>query len=425
MRVFVEANRNFTEEIRYIFRTLAHNRFALQFVDSLNEADVSAGASSTFDFQIAEDFFGMLEKKIFRHDEVFRNDCLVRTSAGIPDYLSSAFYMINSLQEYNDTDVDEIGRFRYRNSYQHKFGNVDTNLVGGCFQKILEHPRLTQLKTKPSKSRVFLSHDIDSINGAVTQDSFFLMKKGNPAPILGLIMNAALQRPDWLNMDKIMKIEDEYSLKSTFFWLVNKGRLNKREVNSDYNIRSKNIRGALKSIHEHGWENGLHKSISSNTYAEEIAKLDLKPIANRNHYLKFKLPDLYNDIEASGLQMDASLGFAEVMGFRNSYGLPFHPFNMKERKPHSFVEVPLNVMDGTLKQYLGVPLEETAKQIIGFLEKNKEDCLISLLWHNTYFTDYKFKGYVKVYQEIMKYIHEKQLRGINPTEIVSEFGWKK
>jgi peptidoglycan/xylan/chitin deacetylase (PgdA/CDA1 family) len=418
MKIFVERDRNFTEEINYVFRTLAHaNNVPVEFVSHVSDAEVSAGSSSLFTFHVSEKFYTDISSKNFSHRHHLNKDCVILKEDGEPDYLSTIFYMLNSLQEYADTDVDEIGRFKYTNSYQSRFGNIEDNLVGRYSQKVLASQR--------QKSRIFLSHDIDSVNGALLQDSFFLLKKGNPLPVFKLVMNAALQRPDWLNMDKIMKIEDEHSLKSTFFWLVNKGRLNRREVNSDYNIDSSKIRTTLKSIESGGWENGLHKSISGDSYKEELSKLGLPAIANRNHYLKFRLPDLYSDIEASGLQLDASLGFAEAVGFRNSFGLPFHPFNLKERKPHSFVEVPLTVMDGTLKQYRGVPMDETAPQIISFLEKNKTDCVISILWHNTYFTDYKFGGYLRVYKQILEYIQANGMRSINPREIVEEFAWQK
>ena len=419
MRVYIEPQKNFTEEIKYVFRTLAHNyNIPVEFVATAADSQVSAGSSVDFNFNISESFYTEIGVKNFHHDHHFKKDCVIRDHNGEPDYLSTIFYMVNSIQEHDNTSTDEIGRFKYSNSYQHKFGNIEDNLVGQYSQKIFGQLRIP-------KSRIFLSHDIDSINGAVVQDSFFLLKKGNPLPVFKLVMNAVLQRPDWLNMDKIMKIEDEYSLKSTFFWLVNRGRLNKREVNSDYSINNVKVRAIQNAIETRGWENGLHKSISSDTYKEELKKLAFPTVANRNHYLKFRLPDLYRNIEVSGLEMDASLGFAEAVGFRNNFGLPFHPFNLEERKPYSFVEVPLTVMDGTLKQYRGVPLEETAPQIISFLEKNKAGSLISVLWHNTFFTDYKFGGYVKVYKQILEYIHANDLRGINPREIVKEFAWKK
>lgn len=419
MRVFVEPNKNFTEEVKYVFQTLAHNyNIPLEFVASAPGSEVSAGSTPDFTFKIAENFYNDISVgKKFSHLHHFQDDCVITDGQGEIDYLSTIFYMLNSIQEHGELEYDEIGRFKYSNSYQSRFKNIEDNLVGQFAKRIF--PDL-----KEPKSRIFLSHDIDSINGSLVQDSFYLLKKGNPLPVFKLVMNAAMQRPDWLNMDKIMKIEDEFSLKSTFFWLVNKGRINEREVNSDYDINSSKIRKTLKSIEDKGWENGLHKSISPDTYKEEIGKLDLPVIANRNHYLKFKLPELYKNIEASGLKLDASIGFAEAVGFRNSYGLPFHPFDIEQRKRHSFVEVPLTIMDGTLKQYRGVALKDTASQIISFLEKNKEGSLISVLWHNTYFTDYKFAGYVKVYRQILEYIRDNDLQGINPRQIVKEFAWK-
>ncbi|HEX8059455.1 MAG TPA: hypothetical protein VF473_00905, partial [Cyclobacteriaceae bacterium] len=269
MRVFVEPNRSFTEEIKYVFRTLAHvGNIPLEFVSTPSESQVN--------FNIAGNFYIDLAKGTFNHEHHFKNDCFIRDPYGEPDYVATIFYMLNTLQEYGTSDVDEIGRFKYANSYQWKFGNIEDNLVDQYSKKIIG-------QTPSFKSRIFLSHDIDSVNGAVMQDSFFLLKKGNPFPIFKLVFNAALNRPDWLNMDKIMKIEDEHSLKSTFFWLVNKGVINRREVNADYNINDPKIRGAIRSLEAGGWENGLHKSISKETYREELSKLPISTVANRNH----------------------------------------------------------------------------------------------------------------------------------------------
>ena len=73
------------------------------------------------------------------------------------------------------------------------------------------------------------------------------------------------------------------------------------------------------------------------------------------------------------LKVDCSLGFAETPGFRNSYGQPFLPYNLSEDRPYRFVEVPLNIMDGTFQRYMKVPVKETATRVIDFFEKNKYD----------------------------------------------------
>lgn len=424
MKFFIQPNRNFTEEVKHLLNTLAHNkRFAIEFTRSAGEADLTLGADEGNDFIISEGFFSQLNKG--DTTRLVDEHLLVRNRKGEPDYISSAFYLINCIQESRANDLDEIGRFKYASSYQAKNQNCTDNLVQKYFDKICTHPRLEHLNKHKEKSSFFLSHDIDSIHGALLQDGFYLLKKGKPHKLFNLFLNAVMQRPDWLNMDKIMKIEDEYSFRSTFFWLVNKGRINSREVNADYSIASKKIQFVIDSIASSGWENGLHKSISGDSYKQEIEKAGFPIKANRNHYLKFLLPELYDQIEKSGLEVDASLGFAEQIGFRNSYGQPFHPFNLKERKPYSFVEVPLNVMDGTLHRYMGVPLEQTSEVIIDFFEKSKFDCVLSLLWHNTYFTDFKFGGYLKVYKEILGYLHEQKFECISSEEIIRKYKWNK
>ncbi|MBI1770576.1 MAG: hypothetical protein HY015_04975 [Bacteroidetes bacterium] len=422
MRIFVEPNKNFTEEVKYTMNLFAQNRdTSFIFIENKNDSDLTFGSTTAFDFVISETAYNSLHKGLYHFKNFFDKECLIKTEFGNYDYVSTAFYMVNSLQEYGSSDLDEIGRFKFANSYQAKFGNIQKNLVQECFNKICEHPKLTHLSSFRKKSKFFLSHDIDSIHGALLQDGLHLLKQGKPHLIFSLFFNALLQRPDWFTIDKIMAIEDEYSFKSTFFWLVNKGRINKREVNADYRISDNKVQTAIQKLISTGWENGLHKSISPDGYNQELTKTGLSPKSNRNHYLKFTLPGLYENIESSGLRMDASLGFAESFGFRNSYGLPFTPYNLRERRPFYFVEVPLNIMDTTLHKYMNVQVEETAISTINFLENNKYNGLISILWHNNYFTHYKFKGYMNQYKKILAYLHENKWPCINTSQIIAEY----
>src|SRR5690242_17334244 len=105
MKVFIEPGKNFTEETRYVFRTLAHpNNISVEFVTNPGDSE--------FNVDVSESFFNEIKAGNFDHRNFFKDDCLIRNQKGEPDYLSTIFYMINSLQEYNATDVDEIGRFK-------------------------------------------------------------------------------------------------------------------------------------------------------------------------------------------------------------------------------------------------------------------------------------------------------------------------
>ncbi|MBA3682254.1 MAG: hypothetical protein H0W73_14010 [Bacteroidetes bacterium] len=337
------------------------------------------------------------------------------------------FYLVNSLNEYKqeDKDFDNLGRSKYENSVMKDVG-IENNLVLQLIKdSINENEILKQLfKINSHKSYFYLSHDIDSVYGSFMQDGLWAVKHMRIDVLLRLFYNAVIARPDWLNFDLIMKTESEYDFRSTFYWLVNRGKIDARQTNSDYSITSKKIIDSIDSVKKNGFENGLHKSISTDSFKNELSKMPVNVVGNRYHYLKFQLPNTYNKIEEAGLQLDASLGFAEHYGFRNGYGYPFHPYSMVTNKAYSFLEVPLNIMDGTFQAYMKIPVEKTADTIINFLEKNNNDTLLSVLWHNTFFTNYKYKGYLNEYKKILKYLYDMNFQNINQTAIINDFSWK-
>jgi hypothetical protein len=398
-------------EIAYVLDTWAKNQQLLIGFTENPDDSITVGTRKDNQLRAGKGFD-------FSGPQAFGKSGLLTDHNGDPDFLATAFYMLNSLQEYNDKDRDELNRFKFSNSYQHKFKNHKENIVQHCFEEI---SRIVGKTPLIEKTRFFLTHDIDLVNGAVIEDGFNVLKKGRIDLFLQMLFNVAMGRPDWLNMDKIMKIESEYDCKSVFFWIVNKGSINKREKNADYSFLSSSIQKQFSAVEDNGFENGIHKSISDQTFSQEFEKYGRRPLSNRFHYLKFNLPRAYHDIERAGLKLDASLGFAEEIGFRNSYGLPFNPFNPETGKPFSFVEVPLHVMDRTYFQYKKFSIKEVEKDIFDFFERNRNNCVVSVLWHNNFFTSYKFKGYLDLYKKILSYIKENNFGTISQTDILKKY----
>jgi hypothetical protein len=429
LKIYFDKNTIYTSEIEYIWSIFAQNKkIPFLSVDTPASANFILSSGQDTDLAIAVNFWSdILEKKLFAHELHFQKDCFIRNEYNQIDYLATAFYMLNSLQEYESTEVDEIGRFSYTKSYQLKFNNIQENLVQQCFDALIEsNEKLKTLNSPdPGTSAFFLSHDIDSIYGSVYQDGLHVLKQGKPFIFMKLLLQHLSHQPPWLNMDKIMQIENEYQFKSAFYWLVNKGRIDKRQVNADYEIGSKLVANTANAIATHGWSNGLHKSISDMTMSAEMQRLNaagIKAMSNRYHYLKFSVPDVYEQVSKAGLQMDASLGFADAIGFRNSYGRPFQPYNLKKRTPYPIIEVPLTIMDGTLQRYNKVQVGETANEIIEFLEKHKKGCVLSLLWHNTFFSSYKYKGYFEEYKKLIAYFYDNKFKCLLPEDLVKEYG---
>lgn len=414
MNIYItEEAQHLRPELEYLLRVFEKNKNTSISFSSQPSNAISIGFSNECKIVILSEFAqpSLSLKKL-------NEQCLFTLDNGHPDYFSTAFYMLSSQQEVQEKESDALGRFKYSDSYQFKFKNAKDNIVQYCFDKIGE---LLGLHSNHFKSSFFLSHDIDTVNGAIIEDGFNVIKRGRIDLFIKFLFNIATGKPDWLNIDKILKIESEYDCKSTFFWLVNQGIINEREKNADYDFKSTKISKHFEAVHNTGFENGIHKSISSDTFQQEIEKYGTLPLANRYHYLKFRLPEGFEQIEQARLKMDASLGFAEEIGFRSSYGLPYNPFNFKTRSAFNFIETPLNIMDRTFFQYKRYTVADAEKDIFDFFEKNKYNAVISVLWHNNFFTNYKFKGYLNLYKKILTYIHENNLDTLNSQEIVRKY----
>lgn len=366
------------------------------------------------ELSLTEDYFNKKAFSFNAEGVILRND--------VEDELLTAFYLINCLQEYNTTSLDAIGRFKFEGSHQQRFQKTEQNFVTLLFERYFKKYLPNVLANRvEEKSSFFLSHDIDSLYGAFLQDGKAALKRGRLDIIAKLILNTAILQPDWFNIDKIMNIESEYDLRSTFFWIVNKGRVNQSLTNADYDIRSKKMQETISSVTGKGNYIGLHKSISNETFNEEIAKLNKHIVINRNHYLRFTLPKHYKDLENSNIRIDCSLGYAEHYGFRNSLAVPFVPFNLQEAKPYSFLEIPLNVMDGTFQKYMQVSAEDTSRRIIEFIEKNKTNSVISVLWHNHFFSSYRFRGFFEPYKDVLAYIKENKFEAKSPGQLFNKY----
>jgi hypothetical protein len=216
-------------------------------------------------------------------------------------------------------------------------------------------------------------------------------------------------------MDKIMTIEEQFGFQSTFYWLVHQDK-----QNADYEILDSSIQSQMSSIGEKGFENGLHKSLRATSFDEEIALLHTRADGQRFHFLRFNLPKAWEDIEGTIIRLDTSLGFSEDFGFRNSYGLPFMPFNLKEKRVYDLIEVPMNVMDGNFF-YQGKTVAQAEKELIEWLDTNKQDTVITLNFHNNFFDDMLYAGYDQLYQTLLQYFKEEGMKCMTQKTLISEF----
>lgn len=407
-------------EIKYILSILAQSYGTTVSFTGINAQAITVSSSTNCDVPVRLENIANASRLNFAKN--FTKDGFLMLESGDKDHLSTAFYLLSLAQELDGSKKDDFGRFPYSDSYQKHFNVVSENRVQQCFQSILSSSsKLSSLKKPNARTKIFISHDVDFINGALVQDGFHALKKLNIPAIAQIIFSNLLVNPQWLNMDKIMKIESEYEFRSTFYWLVNKGLSKEGIKNADYTFRSKKVQTQLQLVSASGWENGLHKSISDDSFKTEIEKLNFIPTGNRYHFLKFRPHTDFELINSAGLKFDTSLGFAEEIGFRNNYGLPYKPFNFKTKAAYDFVECPLHIMDTTLRSYQKQDSSSAYNKITSFIEKNSENAILSLLWHNNYFTPYKFGDYLTLYKKLLGYFKENDFQCITQSQIIEKY----
>ena len=391
-------------------------------IDFSQEAQITIGVEGQGrSIEISSAWLEQLTQKDFNHEKVLRDSPVIALQTGEPDYLSSAVYLMNYLQEYA-AEEDDLGRFPFGASLQKRFGVADSNLVHDYFQQVTRQLGISEILSKPS--RLFVSHDNDSLYGSFTKDGFYALKNGRLDWLFRIVWSEIMQNPRWMNMGQMMDINDEYDLKSTFFWIANNRPTkvgNRMLNNGDYQISNSKTQAIIDKISERGFHQGLHKSVNDQSFSEELEMLPYSAKSNRNHYLKLNIPHHFSQLDKSDVEIDFSLGFAEEFGLRNNYALPVRPFDVSRDKQCKALYVPLMVMDTTNWSYRKQDLKGLKSNLLDLMEKHKEDAIISVLWHNKYFTDMKFSGYLEVYRAMLDFCRNSGIRPITQEEILREY----
>lgn len=330
------------------------------------------------------------------------------------DIIASAFYLLSNWQEYVSKNKDNYGRFRMTESIQHKLNFICKPVVNYYFDILKTaieksyNIKLDHGLWHGRKMAVCLTHDIDLCESAWIQGSFRELLKGNVFSPLKLVSGKLFGHDAWFNFKEILETEKKYHSNSTFFFLPYKGRI-KGIPNADYDISKSKFSKVFKLIEENGSEVAVHGSIGTNRDSDllksEINRVGVEVTGNRFHFLMYDSTVSPLVLSEAGLKYDSTLGFAETIGFRNSYCLPFYLFDINNRRSTDIVEIPLNVMDASFgEKYMGLSKEEALVKVCDLINEIEifNGCF-TLLWHNTYFSEYKYSGWKNVYCKILDY----------------------
>ncbi|HET9505173.1 MAG TPA: hypothetical protein VFO93_16640 [Hymenobacter sp.] len=353
------------------------------------------------------------------------------------DIISAAFYLLSGWQEYFSTERDRHGRFPYAASVQKKYDFVALPVVNYYFDVLrvaMEHVSGQPLRPRrwgnPKADFIaFISHDVDSLYGAWKAPAKAALQRRQFGRFGKLLWQHLTQPDAWDNLETVAAATAQYGARSTFFMLGAKGKAANGTPNADYYL-SALIQPRLRLLKQQGCEVSLHGSIGTASDAERLEmemENDLWYEGNglRFHYLSWEPRCTPSVVDASScFGYDSTLGFAEHFGFRNSFCLPFYPFDFTKGRAADFLEIPLNVMDATLHHpnYLQLaPAEILPALAPVFAEIKRFGGVASVLWHNENFDPANAHNGPRQFHEIMVHLQAQGAAFRTGREIWEEF----
>ena len=350
------------------------------------------------------------------------------------DVISAAFFLLSGWQEYFSDTRDRHGRFPYSASVQQRYGFVALPVVNYYFDVLktaVEH--ITGQVLQPRRwatgapFAAFITHDIDNLRSAWKASAKTAFQHKQLLQLGQLAWQHCTQADAWDNLELIAATLTAYGAKFTFFILPEHRPGADGTPNADYKI-SASFRQRLVKLRERGGEIGLHGSIGTAVHGPQLG-LEMKALQHntlglRFHYLGWEPRITPGIVDAAhGVCYDSTLGFAEHFGFRHSYCQPFYPYNFATGSAHTFLEIPLNIMDTTLHHpnYLQLRAEEILPALRPMFEEIERFGGVStVLWHNDHFDPTNTVTGPDQFAEIMSHLQERGAAFLTGSQIMTE-----
>lgn len=331
------------------------------------------------------------------------------------DVFGSSFYFLSGYEEFTSKEGDHHQRFLAEYSWRNVNNWLFRPFVNEyleVFQKVLSHFFEIDFTIQKSFTQ-YLSCDVDIPYAPyLYSNKKFLKTLAGDVLKRGEIRNAIKKIKEKIHFNKKGKDADpnhtfyEYFLwqekyeVALEFYFIPKNIAGK--IDEDYHILDIPVRQILYDVHAQGAEIGIHTSYAAyndvlkyqeqkNTLEQALDVLNIHQSLthNRNHYLRWDVNDSITALESAQMLMDATLGFADHIGFRRGICYSFPLYHLRERRKSSVMERPLLIMDVSLlgKSYMHLSYDAAEELCI----KIKKDVLryqgdFTVLWHNSNLT---------------------------------------
>ena len=342
------------------------------------------------------------------------------------DPLAASFFLVSRYEEYIETEKGKYKRYPAEKSILYKYNLLEKPVVNIWARMLADKlkERFPELKFPQPKFDFLSTIDVD--NAWAYSNKGFWRGMGALVKSIsqGQIEEAKKRIRVWQKKETdpydtysyIDSVFKENENKVIFFFLL-----------GDYKRFDKNISPSNRSLQNLIRETnkkytvGIHPSYSSSKkkrklkLAKEIERLEnitgKKPDKSRQHFLRLKIPRSYRRLLKNGIREDYTMGYSTQTGFRAGICTPFYFYDVKKEKATNLKVYPFQVMDVTLRDYLGLSAEEALKKIETLMnEVKKTGGIFSSVWHNETVND---QGHWKDYREVFEKMNTKGFEWAN------------
>lgn len=333
------------------------------------------------------------------------------------DPFACSFYLLTRYEEYLSGSTDEHERFSDSENILvrlglHKKPVVDL-MAGWIAEKVVQ--QFPAYKTRKRRFQFLTTIDID--NAWAFQNKSLLVSFGAALKAgwhgrwnelrQRFVVFMGLQKDPYDTYKYILETYKGLLDRIVFFFLIG----DRNEYDKNVSHKNKNYRQLISSISSI-CEIGIHPSYASNQKSslfekekKRLEKIIQQPVTrSRQHYLKLKFPETYQNLLKSGITNDYTMGFASLAGFRAGTCTAFPFFDLSKNQRTELIIHPFQVMDVALKNHLQLSPVSAWKLIEELmLEVKKVNGTFISLWHNESLKDSgQWLGWRKLFEQILE-----------------------
>ena len=358
--------------------------------------------------------------EVFTQNEIsifFANN---KSSIGF-DIFAASFYLLTRYEEYLPFIDDEFGRFPHTESVAFKNNFLQQPLINVWCQHLKSALQyyFPEIIFSKKEFKYLSTYDIDMAfsyqhKGAFRNifAGFKDLLTGKFASVTNRIQVLFFNKKDPFDcFDALEILHKKFNMQPIYFFLVGKnGKLDKNILLTK--IAMQNL---IKKVSEN-YPIGIHPSFESNfsnlIFKEELNNLEnvanKKITINRQHYIRYKLPETFNLLVKNKIHQDYSLGYGSINGFRASTCTPHYWFNIIENKVKDLKLFPFCFMDANSFFEQKQNVEQTNDELLYYLKICKKyNGNFIPIWHNFILgSDKKFAGWMEMYLSFLEKMHQ-------------------